>query len=73
MSSRISTTENVQSSIAGLLTATDVARLLKVSTRTIWRMRTNQQLPPPIQFNHTTRWRREDILHWIQQGCPKLQ
>ena len=53
-----------------LLTVDDVANLLKVSTRTIWRMRSCCQLPKPIKVGGGVRWRQGDIESRIAQGCP---
>jgi predicted DNA-binding transcriptional regulator AlpA len=53
-----------------LLTVDDLAALLKVSPRTIWRMRSCCQLPKPVKVGGGVRWRQSDIESWIAQGCP---
>jgi predicted DNA-binding transcriptional regulator AlpA len=54
-----------------LLRAADVARLLSVSVRTVWRMRDAGQLPRPVRVaSKMVRWRRSDIESFIQNGLP---
>ena len=53
-----------------LATAGEVACLLNISTRTLWRLRSAGQLPEPIRFGGTVRWRLEEIRKWIAEGCP---
>ncbi len=53
-----------------LLTVDDVADILKVSPRTIWRMRSSRQLPKPVKIGGGIRWRQPDIETWISEGCP---
>ena len=52
-----------------LLTADDVAAMLQVSKRTVWRMRATSQLPRPVKVGGVVRWRAADIESWIAQGC----
>lgn len=52
-----------------LLTAEDVAALLKISKRTVWRMRATLQLPRPVKVGGAVRWRQSDLETWIAQGC----
>lgn len=54
-----------------LLRAADVAKLLAVSTRTVWRLRDAGQLPRPLRLGggHLIRWRRSDIETFIG-GAP---
>lgn len=53
-----------------MLTVTEVAKLLAVSKRTVWRMLTREELPTPHRFGRNTRWDESLIRHWIDQGCP---
>ncbi|WP_417850279.1 helix-turn-helix transcriptional regulator [Thalassoglobus sp.] len=53
-----------------LLTVDEIGALLKVSNRTIWRMRSSGQLPEPVRVGGGVRWRESDIENWIQAGCP---
>jgi len=56
-----------------LVCAADVARLLQVSTRTLWRQLSAGQVPRPVRFGGTVRWRLEEIRKWIAEGCPLPQ
>lgn len=56
-----------------LLTAAELARLLNVSTRTLWRLRSAGQLPQPVRFGGAVRWRLDDVRKWIAEGCPLPQ
>ncbi len=53
-----------------LIAAADFARLLDVSTRTLWRLRSSGELPQPVRFGGTVRWRLEEVRKWIADGCP---
>lgn len=53
-----------------LATPSQVAELLQVSTRTLWRMRREQKLPEPIRLGAAVRWRRDEINQWVKEGCP---
>ncbi|MCI0331943.1 MAG: helix-turn-helix domain-containing protein [Planctomycetes bacterium] len=53
-----------------LLSASDVANLLSVSTRTLWRLLSSGRLPQPVAVGGSKRWRREEIVAWVAAGCP---
>lgn len=54
-----------------LLTVEDLAKLLHVSVRTVWRLRRNAALPPPLKIGGGVRWRMGDVSAWLEQGCPQ--
>jgi predicted DNA-binding transcriptional regulator AlpA len=55
-----------------LISAAKVGSLLDVHERTVWRMRSAGEIPPPIKVGpRKVRWRRAEILNWIEQGCPR--
>jgi predicted DNA-binding transcriptional regulator AlpA len=56
-----------------LVTAHEFARLLQISVRTLWRMRSAGHVPSPISFGATVRWRLDEIKKWIADGCPKRE
>lgn len=56
-----------------LISAAEVARLLCISTRTLWRQLSAGQIPRPVRFGGTVRWRAEEIRRWIAEGCPTPQ
>ncbi len=53
-----------------LIPAVELARLLHVSTRTLWRQLSAGQVPKPVRFGGTVRWRLDEVRKWIAEGCP---
>lgn len=66
-----STTKNFDEAI--LLPAKEVAALLGVSERTVHRLRSTREIPQPVQFGGSVRWRRSEIARWIDAGCSGEQ
>jgi predicted DNA-binding transcriptional regulator AlpA len=55
-----------------LITAHDLARLLHISVRSLWRLRSAQLIPEPVRLGGTTvRWRYDEVREWIAAGCPE--
>ena len=54
-----------------LLAVADLARLLKVSTRTIWTWHSAGRLPSPVKVGRIVRWRAADVDAWLAAGCPR--
>ncbi len=52
-----------------LLTIRELAKVLKLSPRSIWRLVKNHQLPAPVRIGGSIRWRADDISLWIAKGC----
>lgn len=52
---------------SAMLTATDLAALLRVHVRTLRSMRHEGTVPPPIMFGKSPRWRRVDIERWLAE------
>jgi len=52
-----------------LMSAGQVAEMLNISTRTLWRLKSAGKLPAPIRIGKCVRWRREDLNTWIEEGC----
>ena len=52
-----------------LLTIRELAKVLKLSPRSIWRLVKNHQLPAPVRIGGSIRWRADDITRWIDDGC----
>jgi predicted DNA-binding transcriptional regulator AlpA len=53
-----------------LLSASWLATLLGKSVRSVWRDNAADRLPRPVRVGGAVRWRREEILRWIDAGCP---
>lgn len=56
-----------------LITAAEVAHLLNVSTRTLWRLLSAGRVPRPVRLGGTVRWRLDEVRNWIAEGCPDAQ
>jgi prophage regulatory protein len=55
-----------------LLTVNDVARRLKVGTRTVWRWLALGHLPRPLRFSAVcVRWRLADIDRFIEETAQQ--
>jgi predicted DNA-binding transcriptional regulator AlpA len=53
-----------------LITADQLAVWLQVSVRSLWRLRSAGQIPPPVRLRKAVRWRLADIEDWLAKGCP---
>lgn len=53
-----------------LLSARHVAQMLQVSVRTLWRLLSAGELIKPVKIGHSVRWRKDELLRWIADGCP---
>lgn len=53
-----------------LLNAVQLAELLNISERTLYRLKSRGSLPTPILLGGSVRWRRAEILEWVACGCP---
>ena len=58
------------SSRVELVNAKELARILAVSERTLYRLKSTGELPLPIVLGGSVRWRLSEIRQWIAQGCP---
>lgn len=52
-----------------LITAAELAKLLHVSTRTLWRLRSAGELPEAVRLGGAVRWRLDEIKKWIAGSC----
>jgi excisionase family DNA binding protein len=43
----------------------EVAEILSISTRSVWRLVASGELPQPIRFGRNVRWRLADVEAWI--------
>lgn len=64
--------ETSRSDQAALLCVNQVAALLQVSVRSVWRLRSAGELIEPVQIGGNTRWRRAELERWIAEGCPPI-
>lgn len=55
---------------AVLVTPDQLAVWLQLSKRSLWRLRSEGQLPAPVRLRKAVRWRISDIEAWLAAGCP---
>ena len=53
-----------------LIDSREVAALLKISPRTVWRLLSGNKLPRPVKIGRNVRWILRDIETWVSNGCP---
>ena len=53
-----------------LVAADEVAAMLDVSTRTVWRLLSTGRLVQPVRIGGSVRWRLDEVRDWIKNGCP---
>jgi prophage regulatory protein len=53
-----------------LIADTAAAALCGVSRATWHRLRAAGKLPPAVRLGRACRWRRDELLVWIDEGCP---
>jgi len=70
----MSVTEQIQ---AELLTLSEAARLCGVGARSLWRWSHSGRAPKPLKITPgrrgCVRYRRADLLEWIQSGCEPVE
>ena len=62
-----------ESVLPSLMTVEQVAELLAVASRTVWRLNSKGAIPKPIKFGGNVRWRGGDLQKWLNEGCPKAE
>jgi excisionase family DNA binding protein len=53
-----------------LVSDRDAAAMLAISRAHLHRLRAAGKLPPAVRLGRAVRWRRTEILAWIEAGCP---
>ena len=56
-----------------LIDSRKVAKLLQVSERTLWKMHTMGEMPPPIRIRRAVRWSIDTLKTWVANGCPPVR
>ena len=59
------TVSQSSSEIPPLMTVNEIAKVLRVSTRSVWRLLTNGKIVKPIRIGGSIRWRRSDVAEWL--------
>ena len=53
-----------------LLTVKEVAEMLGLSERTVYRLSDAGNMPRPVKLGAAVRWRTKELEAWIEDGCP---
>lgn len=53
-----------------LVNAGELAKMLSIGERTLWRLLAEGKLIAPVRIGGNTRWRIEEVESWIDAGCP---
>lgn len=56
-----------------LLTVKEVAEMLGLSERTVYRLADAGNMPRPVKLGAAVRWRRNELERWIDDGCPNCR
>ncbi|HEV3204080.1 MAG TPA: helix-turn-helix domain-containing protein [Gemmataceae bacterium] len=54
------------------LTAREVALVLGISVRTVWRWHAQDKLPPPFRVGRIIRWRARDLFAFLELDHSKM-
>lgn len=60
-----------QAALALLITEKELQQLTGFCHATIHRRCDAGDMPRPLKIGRSNRWRRADIIAWIDAGCPK--
>jgi prophage regulatory protein len=52
--------------LPSMIDVREVASILSISTRSVWRLVATGELPQPVRFGRSARWRLADIEAWIE-------
>lgn len=53
-----------------LISVHDLATILRVSPRTIWRLLSAGKIVRPVYIGGSARWRYDEVQRWISNDCP---
>lgn len=70
MSSIQNTDEDSRESIR-MISVGEVAKILDISIRTVWRLVSAKKIVPPIKVGGVVRWRYHELRQWVDAGCPE--
>ncbi len=55
---------------SAMMDVREAARLCSFSESMIYKLNRAGKMPPPIRIGTLLRWRRRELLEWIEAGCP---
>jgi excisionase family DNA binding protein len=53
-----------------LVDAKEAARLCSISESMLYKLNAAGRMPAPVRIGTLLRWKRRDLLEWIDAGCP---
>ena len=56
-----------------LLNAPAVAKMLSITARHWHALNSRGACPAPVRLGRRVLWRREEVVAWIQHGCPSRE
>lgn len=59
--------------IESLLTVPQVAKLIGLAPRTVWKMIAEGRIPEPIRVGRYVRFKASEVDRWIKTGCPNRE
>jgi predicted DNA-binding transcriptional regulator AlpA len=65
------TPESVQATTPAVYDVGDLAALLLISERQVWRLSDRGAIPGRIHIGRSARWLRTTIDRWLADGCPR--
>lgn len=69
---RTSTTgpRSAEGNLPRMITINELATILGMSKRTVWRLLSAGEIPEPVRLGGSTRWPLAQVEAWIADGCP---
>ncbi|MDR1745523.1 MAG: helix-turn-helix domain-containing protein [Planctomycetota bacterium] len=56
---------------SALVDAKEAARLCCISESMLYKLNTAGKMPAPVRLGSLLRWKRRELLEWIEAGCPE--
>ena len=56
-----------------LLNVREVAELLSISERTVWKMASCRELPAPLRIGRSQRWSKKALEEWVAERHKAVQ
>ena len=67
---RLKNAHDALDSLPPMLSADELAEWLKISKRTVWRLKSAGAIPKPVKIGRSVRWQRTEVAAWLDKGCP---
>lgn len=58
---------------AVLLNVRQVAGMTGLGQRTVWKLSAAGRMPRPVRIGRAVRWRRDDLIDWIENECHLVE